>query len=125
MNDETWGLNHIMQVQFLEEGERLIARPQGRMEAADGADLAAAVEQRLHAGTKSVTIDLAELDFINLGAIRAILRLARSLKGGERGLDFAHGGEAVRHALEQAGLHDFFPFSPALHPHRGHHDGTP
>ena len=118
-------MNHIIQVQFLEEGERLIARPQGRMEAADGVDFAAAVEQRLHAGTKSVTIDLAELDFINLGAIRAILRLARSLKGGERGLDFVHGSEAVRHAFEQAGLHDFFPFTPALHPHRGHHDETP
>lgn len=113
-----------MQVEFLDEGERLIARPQGRMEAADGIDFAAAVEQQLHPRTKSVTIDLAELDFVNLGAIRAILRLARSLKGGERDLEFVHGGEAVRHALEQAGLHDFFPFTPALHPHRGHHDGT-
>lgn len=114
-----------MQVQFVEEGERLIARPQGRMEAADGVNFAAAVEQRLHAGTTSVTIDLAELDFVNLGGIRAILRLARSLKGGHRDLDFVHGGETVRHALEQAGLHDFFPFTPALHPHRGHHDQTP
>ena len=114
-----------MQVQFLEEGERLIARPQGRMEAADGSDLAAAIHQRLHAGTTSVTIDLAELDFVNLGAIRAILQLARSLKGGQRTLDFVHGDAAVRHALEQAGLHDFFPFTPALHPHRGHHDQTP
>ena len=77
-----------MQVQFLEEGERLIARPQGRMEAADGIDLAAAVEQRLHAGTTSVTIDLAELEFVDLGGVRAILRLARSLKGGQRELGF-------------------------------------
>ena len=118
-------LNHVTQVKFLEEGERLIARPQGRMDADDGVDLAAAVHQRLSPGTTSVTIDLAELDFIDLGAIRAILQLARSLKGGERSLDFIHGGEAVRHALEQAGLHDFFPFTPALHPHRGHHDQTP
>jgi len=124
MNDETRGLIHIMQVQFLDEGERLIARPQGRMEAADGTAFAAAVEQRLQAGTKSVTIDLHGLDFINLGAIRAILRLARSLKGHGRSVDFERGGEVVRHALEQAGLHDFFPFIPALHPHRGHHDQT-
>ena len=118
-------LNHVTQVKFLDEGERLIARPQGRMDAADGVDLAAAVHQRLSPDTTSVTIDLAELDFIDLGAIRAILQLARSLKGSERSLDFVHGGEAVRHALEQAGLHDFFPFTPALHPHRGHHDQTP
>jgi anti-anti-sigma factor len=118
-------LNHVTQVGFLEEGERLIARPHGRMDATDGVDLAAAVHQRLSAGTTSVTIDLADLDFIDLGAIRALLRLARLLKGGGRSLDFVHGGEAVRHALEQAGLHDFFPFTPALHPHRGHHDQTP
>jgi anti-anti-sigma factor len=114
-----------MQVLFQEEGERLVARPQGRMEAADGINLAEAVQQRLHAGTRSVTIDLAELDFVNLGGIRAILQLARSLKGSQRDLDFVHGGEAVRHALEQAGLHEFFPFTPALHPNRGHHDQTP
>jgi anti-anti-sigma factor len=124
MDDETRGLIHIMQVQFLDEGGRLVARPQGRMEAADGTDFAAAVEQRVQAETKSVTIDLDELDFINLGAIRAILRLARSLKGRDRTVDFERGGEAVRHALEQAGLHDFFSFTPALHPHRGHHDQT-
>jgi anti-anti-sigma factor len=102
----------MMQVQFLEEGVRLVARLQGRMEAADGMDFASSVEQRLHAGTKSVTIDLEGLDFINFGGIRAILRLARSLKGGKRDLDFVRGGHAVREALDQAGLDDFFPFTP-------------
>jgi anti-anti-sigma factor len=108
-----------MQVQFLEEGERLIARPQGRMEAADGSSFASAVEQRIHASTKSVTIDLDELDFVNFGGIRAILRLARSLKDGERDLDFVRGGEAVREALDQAGLDDFFPFTPPYNSTRG------
>ena len=60
-----------MQVQFLEEGERLVAQPQGRMEAADGAGFASAVQGRIHAGTKSLTIDLEELDFVNLGGVRA------------------------------------------------------
>jgi anti-anti-sigma factor len=110
---------HVMQVQFLEEGERLIARPQGRMEAADGSDFASAVQQRLHAGTTSVTIDLEQLDFVNFGGIRAILRLARSLKDGQRNLDFVRGGEAVREALDQAGLDDFFPFTPPYISNRG------
>ena len=118
-------MNHDMQVQFEEAGKRLVARPQGRMEAADGVHLATGIRQRLEAGPRPVTIDLAGLDFINLGAIRAILQLARSLKGSQCELDFVHGSEAVRHALEQAGLHDFFPFTPALHPNRGHHDQTP
>ena len=108
-----------MQVQFLDEGERLIARPQGRMEAAGGADFASAVEQRLQAGTQSVTVDLAELDFVDLGSIRDILRLARSLKSGRRDLDFAHGREAVREALKQAGFDELFPFAPPYHSHRG------
>jgi anti-anti-sigma factor len=114
-----------MQVEFLEEGERLLARPQGRMEAADGDSFAAAVEQRLHAGTTSVTIDLNQVDFINFGGIRAVLRLARSLKGEERSLDFLGGGEEVREALDQAGLDDFFPFTPPYTSSRGNHDETP
>src|ERR1044072_8124800 len=101
-----------MQVEFLEGGERLIARPQGRMEAADGADFASAVQQRLHAGTESLTIDLEALDFIIFGGIRAMLRLARSLKDSERKLDFLRGNKVVRDALDQAGLDDFFPFTP-------------
>ena len=125
MNAETGGLSQTMQVEFLEEGERLIARPEGRMEAADGIHFAAAVEQRLDAGTTSVTIDLEALDFVDFGGVRAILRLARSLKGGHRNLDFVGGGHAVREALDQAGFHDFFPFTPPFHSTRGHHDETP
>ena len=108
-----------MKVEFVEEGERLIARPQGRMEAADGDELAAAVEQRLGPKTKSVTIDLAKLSLINFGAIRAILRLARSLKGGKRNLDFLGGELMVREHLDQAGFDDFFTFTPPFASNRG------
>ena len=108
-----------MQVEFLEEGERLIARPQGRMEAVDGDGFATAVEQRLRAGTKSVTLDLEQLEFVNFGGIRAILRLARSLKGSQRNLDFVGGGEVVRDALDQAGLDDYFPFIPPYISNKG------
>ena len=101
-----------MQVEFLEEGERLIARPQGRMDATDGSDFASAVQQRLHGGTKSVTIDLDQLDFMNFGAIRAVLRLARSLTGRKTALDFLGGNIVVREHLDQTGLDDFFPFTP-------------
>jgi anti-anti-sigma factor len=114
-----------VQVEFLEEGERLLARPGGRMEAADGSDFATAVEQRLRAGIKSLTIDLAELDSIGLGGVRALLRLARSLRDGGRSLDFLGGGHAVREALDQAGFHHFFPFTPPHISHGGHHDATP
>ena len=108
-----------MQVEFLEDGERLIARPQGRMEAADGSDFASAVQQRLRAGTQAVTIDLDQLNVVNFGGIRAILRLARSLKDGDKALDFVRGNEGVRQALDQAGLDDFFPFTPPYESNRG------
>lgn len=108
-----------MQVRFLEEGERLIARPEARMEAADGNDFAVAVEQQLQAATRYVTIDLDQIDFISLGGIRAILRLARSLRDGQRGLEFVGGSDAVREALHQAGMNHFFPFTPPYHSHRG------
>jgi len=94
------------------------------MEAADGADFAAAVEGQLRPGTKSVTIDLEKVDSLSLGAIRAILRLARSLKGADRDMDFVRGSVGVRHALEQAGMADIFPFTPTLHSNRGHHHET-
>jgi anti-sigma B factor antagonist len=108
-----------MQVRFSDEGERLIARPEGRMDAADGSDFASAVEVRLQPATKAVSIDLDGLDFLSLGGIRAILRLARSLKGNQRDLDFLRGSDAVREALHQAGMNSFFPFTPPYHPHRG------
>lgn len=108
-----------MQVQFREEGECLVARPQGRMEAADGSDFASELQKRLHAGTKSVTIDLEDLDFINFGGIRAILQLARSLNGDQRSLEFVGGSQAVRDALDQAGLDDFFAFTPPYVSTRG------
>jgi anti-anti-sigma factor len=108
-----------MQVQFQEKGGRLIARPKGRMEASDGVDFASAVQQRLSPKTKSVTIDLEELEFVNFGGIRAILRLARALKDGKRDLDFLGGAHAVREHLDQAGLDDFFPFTPPFISNRG------
>ncbi len=119
MYAETQARITLMQVEFLEAGERLVARPRGRMEASDGDDFASAVEQRLRAENKSVTINLEHLDFVSFGGIRAILRLARVLKGGQRNLDFARGGEAVRQALDQAGLDDFFPFTPPYVSKRG------
>ena len=108
-----------MQVQFLEEGERLVARPQGRMEAADGADFAAAVEQQLQPATQSLTIDLEELDGVSFGGIRAMLRLARALKDANKNLDFLGGNGPVRDMLDQAGLDDFFPFTPPYVSNRG------
>ena len=108
-----------MQMQFQEQGESLIAQPQGRMEAADGDGFASAVEQRLRPATKAVTIDLDQLDFISFGGIRAVLRLARTLTGSQTSLDFVRGNAAVRESLDQAGLDDFFPFTPPYEPKRG------
>jgi anti-anti-sigma factor len=108
-----------MQIEFSEEGQFLIARPQGRMEAADGDDFAAAVEQRIRSQMKSLTIDLDNLEFISFGGIRAMLRLARALKAAHKDLDFVRGGEAVRDALDQAGLDDLFPFTPPYISNRG------
>ena len=101
-----------MQVDFSEEGQCLIARPEGRMDAADGDDFATAVEQRIGSETSSLTIDLDKLESINFGGIRAVLRLARSLKAAQKDLDFVRGNQAVRDVLDQAGLDDFFQFTP-------------
>ena len=108
-----------MQVEFLEQKGQLTARPQGRMEAADGDQFAVSVEQRLAVGTRSVTIDLDQLEFVNFGGIRALLRLARSLAGRATRLEFVGGGETVRDALDQAGLDDLFPFTPPYFSNRG------
>ena len=110
-----------MQVRFSDEGERLVAHLEGRMEASDASEFAAAVEQRLQPATGGLTVDLAKLDFVSLGAIRGMLRLARTLKAGDRDLDFRHGDAHVRHALDQAGMAEFFAFTPELHSNRGHH----
>ena len=109
----------------MSEGERLVASPAGNLDADGAGRFAAAVQDQLAAATKSVTIDLAGLDHISLGGVRAFLQLGRALRGADRNLEFIHGGHAVRHALEQAGFDDFFAFTPPIHSHRGHHDETP
>lgn len=108
-----------MQAEFTEQGQCLIARPHGRMEAVDGDAFAAAVEGRIRPEMKSLTIDLDKLEFISFGGIRAFLRLARSLKAAHKDLDFVRGGEAVRDALDQAGLDDLFRFTPPYTSNRG------
>ncbi len=89
------------------------------MEAADGDVFASAVEQRIRPDVKSLTIDLDKLEFINFGGIRAMLRLARSLKAARKDLEFVRGGEAVRDALDQAGFDDLFRFTPPYFSNRG------
>ena len=111
----------VTQFHFAEDGERLIARPHGRMDADAGDEFATADEQSAEAASKSVTIDLAELDFVSLGAVRAILRLARTLKASDRDLGFAHGSAALRETLHQAGFDHLFAFTP---PFNSHHRGT-
>ena len=108
-----------MQVEFENKGERLIARPKGRMESSDGDQFATSLEQRLGPNTRSVTIDLGQLEFVNFGGIRALLRLARTLRSGQHTLDFVGGEEAVRDALDQAGLDDLFPFTPPYISNKG------
>ncbi len=122
MQAEVQDWNHRMQVQFSDEGEHLVARPQGRMEAPDGSAFAAAVGERLQADTKSVTIDLAQLEFIAFGGLRALLRLGKSLK--DRGTRFAiaHVAGPVREALEASGLDEIFPSTPPTSSSRGKRD---
>lgn len=108
-----------MQVAVTAEGERLVARPRGRLDAAEGSDFALTIEQQLTDAAAAVTVDLAELDHISLAGIRSVLQLARSLKASKRELDFVHGSEAVRDALRQAGFDELFTFDPPFHSHRG------
>ena len=81
------------------------------MDAADGSDFASAAEGHLQPATKTLAVDLSALEFISLGGVRAILRLARSLRVSQR--------DVVRESLHQAGMNAFFPFTPPYHTHRG------
>ena len=89
------------------------------MDAADGRDFASAAEGHLQPATKTLVVDLSALEFISLGGVRAILRLARSLRVSRRDLEFLHGSDVVRESLHQAGMNAFFPFTPPYHTHRG------
>lgn len=99
-------------MQFVKEGERLIAHPRGRLGAAEGASFAAAVERELHAGIKVVTVDLGQLDFIAFAGIRALLRLGRALKARDTILEFANATGSVFEALDASGLDEIFAFLP-------------
>lgn len=86
--------------------------PAGRLDAAEGAALAAAVAERIRPDTSLVVVDLEQLNAIGLGGLRAILRLAKSLKGQGKSLALKHAAGDVRETLELAGLDEIFPFAP-------------
>ena len=109
----------MVDVAFIDAGQRLVVEPKGRMDASDGDLMASEILGRLADTATGVTINLDGLDFINFGAVRALLRLARDLKDRRCQLAFTGGGEGVRYTLDQAGLDDFFPFTPPYVSNRG------
>jgi anti-anti-sigma factor len=100
----------------------LIARPQGRLDAAAGASFAAAVERQLQAGTTSLLLDLEKLDFIAFGGIRAILRLGRTAKARNVEVVFANATGEVFEALDASGLDEIFTFLPTPPSNMGKQD---
>lgn len=100
----------------------MIARPQGRLDAAEGASFAAAVERHLQAGTGSLVLDLEKLDFIAFGGIRAILRLGRTLRARNVGIVFANATGEVFEALDASGLDEIFTFLPIPPSNMGNQD---
>lgn len=108
-----------MDVQYSERGARMVAQPKGRMDASGGDRFAADLLGRLPSAATGVTIDLDNLELIEFGGVRSLLRLARDLRDQGCDLDFIGGGEEVRFTLDQAGLDDFFPFTPPYVSNRG------
>lgn len=100
----------------------MIARPQGRLDAAEGASFAAAVERRLQGGITSLVLDLEKLDFIAFGGIRAILRLGRTLKARNVGIAFVNATGEVFEALDASGLDEIFTFLPTPPTKMGNRD---
>jgi anti-anti-sigma factor len=111
-----------MDVQFLDEGERLIARPHGRLDAAGGVAFAATVEQHLHDGTRLLVIDFEQLDFLAFAGIRALLRVGRTLKARNTGIAFTNANGEVFEALDASGLDEIFAFLPMPPSNMGNQD---
>ena len=101
-----------LDVEFSEEGERLVARPKGRLETAEADSFVSIVEARLKPAFKLVLIDLKDLNFISFRGLRAFLRLGKLLKAQDRSIAFAYAKGDVREELESSGLEVIFP-SPA------------
>ena len=97
-----------MDCQLLDDDERLVAHPAGRMEASDGAALIARVQAALTDAAKPVVVDCTQLEFLNFGGIRALLRLGRLLAGQGGRLSFANARGQVAEALMLSGLSAIF-----------------
>lgn len=76
-------------VDYRQEGDRLQVRPQSPVDSALVAELDSTLSERLRAGTRHITLDLGEADYVDSDGFRWLERLRSSIAGSEGTLELS------------------------------------
>lgn len=90
----------MFRVDVLEEGPALLLQLQGELDSHACADLEAALDGQLDGVVRSVSIDAADLTFLDSSGLRELLRLRQRVAGAGGAVHFSAISTQVRRVLE-------------------------
>jgi len=91
------------------ENTLLTATLSGRMDAITATEFTTQLESWIGEGAKSFTIDCSQLDYISSAGLRAILIIAKQVRGFEGELQLAALQESVQTVFEISGFNKIIP----------------
>lgn len=91
------------------ENVRLTATLSGRMDAITATEFTTQLESWISDGIKSFAIDCSQLDYISSAGLRAILIIAKKVRGNEGKLELAALQESVQTVFEISGFNKIIP----------------
>jgi anti-anti-sigma factor len=99
-----------MEIKELNRKENLLtASLSGRMDAITATEFTTQLEGWINEGLKSFTIDCSQLDYISSAGLRAILIIAKKVRGLEGELQLAALQESVQTVFEISGFNKIIP----------------
>ena len=101
-----------MNIESTRRGDAVWVRVRGRMDAVSAPGFDEALEQWLEAGTKSLVVDLGEMDYISSAGLRSILAAGKTLKGQGGALVLCNLKGMVKEIFEISGFVSIFPVYP-------------
>jgi anti-anti-sigma factor len=96
------------------QGEVVVFKLKGRLDALTAPEFEARCQQWLDAGESWFAVDLGELEYISSAGIRTVLLIAKKLKARDGGLGFSRISGMVEKVFTIAGIYSMFPMYASL-----------
>ena len=100
-----------MEIQSTKQGQAVIIKPKGRMDAATAPAFEQACDKLLQTGEKAVVVDLSALEYISSAGLRTILSVGKKIKGASGKLALCSLSGMVKEVFDISGFTTMFVVS--------------